>query len=56
MLKEYNAKEQSMFEKILENEKENQNLEQLRETLLPKLMNGKIDLDKLGISPTNQDL
>lgn len=49
MLKEYNNKVHTMYEKILENEKENQNLEQLRDTLLPKLMNGEIDLDKVEI-------
>lgn len=49
MLKEYNNKVHTMYEKILENEKENQNLEQLRDTLLPKLMNGEIDLDKIEI-------
>lgn len=48
-LKNYNGKVQVMFEKILENEKENQNLEQLRDTLLPKLMNGEIDLDNIEI-------
>ena len=29
--------------------KENEQLEQLRDTLLPKLMNGEIDLDKIEI-------
>ena len=28
---------------------ENRKLEQLRDTLLPKLMNGEIDLDKIEI-------
>ena len=31
------------------NQLENKNLEQLRDTLLPKLMNGEIDLDKIEI-------
>lgn len=35
--------------KIKCNEAENETLEQLRETLLPKLMNGEIDLDKIEI-------
>ena len=47
MLKEYNAKVNSMFEKILENEKENQNLEQLRDILLLKLIKEEINLDKM---------
>lgn len=38
-----------LFEKMILNEKENRILEQLRDTLLPKLMNGEIDLDKIEI-------
>ena len=38
-----------ILEKIYQNEKENQKLEQLRDTLLPKLMNGEIDLDNIEI-------
>ena len=37
------------YEKISELIAENQTLEQLRDTLLPKLMNGEIDLDKIEI-------
>ena len=33
--------------KIYQNELQNKTLEQLRDTLLPKLMNGEIDLDKI---------
>ena len=36
-----------LFEKMILNEKENRILEQLRDTLLTKLMNGEIDLDKI---------
>lgn len=35
--------------KIKSNEVQNETLEQLRDTLLPKLMNGEIDLDKIEI-------
>ncbi len=35
--------------KLLEIKKENEKLEELRDTLLPKLMNGEIDLDKIEI-------
>ena len=35
--------------KIKSNESQNETLEQLRDTLLPKLMNGEIDLDKIEI-------
>ena len=38
-----------MFEKIKLNQNENKTLEQLRDILLPKLMNGEIDLDKIEI-------
>ena len=37
------------LEKIYFNNKQNETLEQLRDTLLPKLMNGEIDLDKIEI-------
>ena len=37
------------FEMIGKNKEENKYLEQLRDTLLPKLMNGEIDLDKVEI-------
>lgn len=35
--------------KIYQNELQNKTLEQLRDTLIPKLMNGEIDLDKIEI-------
>lgn len=38
-----------LFDKIKLNQLENKNLEQLRDTLLPKLMNGETDLDKIEI-------
>ena len=38
-----------MLDKYIENKLENKTLEQLRDTLLPKLMNGEIDLDKVEI-------
>ena len=47
--KETLEKVSSMFEKIRENEFENKKLEQLRDTLLPELMNGEIDLDNIKI-------
>ena len=49
VLRNYNEKVKSMFKEMLENEKENQVLEQLRDTLLPKLMNGEIELQNLEI-------
>ncbi len=38
-----------IYEKIISNSEEILNLEQLRDTLLPKLMNGEIDLDNIKI-------
>lgn len=40
---------ESIMKKIQNNKVENYNLEQLRETLLPKLMNGEIGLDNIEI-------
>ena len=40
---------QIFIEKIRNNEKENKKLSELRDMLLPKLMNGKIDLDNIEI-------
>ena len=39
----------NMFEKIKFNQKENITLQDLRDTLLPKLMNGEIDLDTIEV-------
>ena len=38
-----------IYEKIISNSEEILNLEQLRDTLLPKMMNGEIDLDNIEI-------
>ena len=38
-----------IFSQILINQQENINLTQLRDTLLPKLMSGEIDVDKVGV-------
>ena len=38
-----------IYNKIINNSEESKNLEQLRDTLLPKLMNGEIDLDNAEI-------
>ena len=45
----FNEKIKPLLKKIKLNESENRTLEQLRETLLPKLMNGEIDIDKIEI-------
>jgi type I restriction enzyme S subunit len=46
---EYNKIVKPLFNKIKINEEENINLSNLRDTLLPKLMNGEIDLDNIEI-------
>ena len=48
-LNKFNKLTSSMFELVKNNEKENMKLEELRDTLLPKLMNGEIDLDNIEI-------
>lgn len=47
ILIEFDNSVSSMFEKIKHNQYENERLSQLRDTLLPKLMNGEIDLDNI---------
>ena len=46
---EYDKKVRPMFEKIKSNQISNDTLSQLRDILLPKLMNGEIDLDNIEI-------
>ena len=48
---DYNQQEKYkvILAKMQKNSQENETLEQLRDTLLPKLMNGEIDLDKIEI-------
>ncbi len=49
LLKKFDERTRSMFDKISMTCFENKRLEQLRDTLLPKLMNGEIDLDNIEI-------
>lgn len=49
LLIEEQEKYKTLLYKILKNMNENKILEQLRDTLLPKLMNGEVDLDKIEI-------
>ena len=48
-LKIFHEKCSLMFEKIRNNQQENQNLTKLRDTLLPKLMSGELDVDSIQI-------
>lgn len=48
-IEKYNNLVAPLFKMIGENQKENKKLSELRDTLLPKLMNGEIDLDNIEI-------
>ena len=48
-LEEFNIVCKAIINKMNINQAENQKLEQIRDTLLPKLMNGEINLDKIEI-------
>ena len=49
ILEDFNSKCESIEIKYFLNIEQNETLEQLRDTLLPKLMNGEIDLDNIEI-------
>ena len=49
ILDKFNNFAKPLYEIMFNNQKESRNLERLRDTLLPKLMNGEIDLDKIEI-------
>ena len=49
LLKRYSKMISTLFDKMKSIKKENEKLSQLRDTLLPKLMNGEIDLDSIEI-------
>lgn len=49
ILYKFNSVVGQMFQQILNNTRENERLTQLRATLLPKLMNGEIDVDKVEV-------
>lgn len=48
-VRNYNVLVEPLFKKIGENKKENEQLSLLRDTLLPKLMNGEVDLDNIEV-------
>ena len=45
----FNKSVQPMFETIISNQEENQNLSNIRSSLLPKLMSGEIDVDSVQL-------
>lgn len=48
-IEKFNSLFYSVNSKMVKNSEENRNLEQLRDIVLPKLINGEIDLDKIEI-------
>ena len=48
-INDFNDAAQPLFTLIISNQRENQQLSELRDTLLPKLMSGKIDVSKIEI-------
>ena len=48
-LDNFNREIEPIYKKYELNIKENRNLSQLRDTLLPRLMNGEIDLENINI-------
>ena len=48
-IEKFHKLEQPILNRIIEIKKQNKTLEQIRDTLLPKLMNGEIDLGKIEI-------
>ena len=48
-MNDFDSVAKPLFEKILANQQENQRLATLRDTLLPKLMNGEIDVSEVKI-------
>lgn len=50
IIKKYNKVVSSMFDKIQKNKNENQELEQLRDFLLPLLMNGQVGFKELVLA------
>ena len=49
IIDKFNNSYKTIKDRIIKNKTKINNLEQLRDTLLPKLMNGEIDLNKIEI-------
>ncbi len=52
----FNAKLQSMYDAVRANNLENRGLKSLRDSLLPKLMTGEIDVSKIDLTQLNSHL
>ena len=48
--KEFNEYADNAWEKMRSNKKQNKTLEEMRDTLLPKLLSGELDVSKMGIN------
>lgn len=49
IINDFNNTAQPLFKLIINNQRENQQLSELRDTLLPKLMSGEIDVSEIDI-------
>ena len=48
-INDFNNMSQPLFDLIIRNQRENQNLSELRNALLPKLMSGELDVSNIEI-------
>ena len=48
-LKNFNKLVEPIYNKLVNNTQENKNLTQLRDTLLPKLMSGEVDVKNINL-------
>ena len=55
IIRDFNSICQPYFEKIITKQQENAYLTQLRDVLLPKLMSGEIDVDRVDVSRISDD-
>lgn len=49
LINDFNKKTQPLFNMLIDNQKENKELSELRDTLLPKLMSGEIDVSNIKL-------
>lgn len=49
LINDFNKKTQPLFNMLIDNQKENKELSELRDTLLPKLMSGEIDVSDIKL-------
>ena len=49
VINDFNDAAQPLFDLIISNQRENQQLSELRNTLLPKLMSGELDVSNIDL-------